>query len=142
MRLYVDTNVIIYAVEGKSEFRAPARAWLAQASQARADFVTSFFTEFECRVGPFKDRDFRLLDTYTAFLRQPSWLLVPLSIDILRRAAAIRAEHGLKPPDAIQAATCIETRCDIFLTNDQKRFDRLPDLPVANFLSSPATRFP
>lgn len=141
MRLYVDTNVIVYAVEGLSDFRAPARSWLAHASQARAEFLTSFFTEFECHVGPFREKNFGMLDTYSAFLRQPSWLLIPISFDILRRAAAIRGEYNLKSPDAIQAATCIETRCDIFLTNDRERFERLPDLPVAEFLSDPAPRF-
>ena len=138
MRLYIDANVIIYAVEGGPQFRTPARLWLARASDARAEFVTSFFTEFECRIGPLKDRNFALLDTYAAFLRQPSWQLVPLSFNVLRRAAAIRAEHNLKPPDAIQAATCIEARCDVFLTNDQTRFQRLPDLRVGSVESEPS----
>ena len=141
MRLYVDTNVIVYAVEGAAEFRAPARSWLAHASRARAHFLTSFLTEFECRVGPFREKNFGMLDTYSAFLRQPSWLLRPITLDVLRRAAAIRGEHNLKAPDAIHAATCIESRCDVFLTNDRKRFERLTELPVAELFSDPSTRF-
>lgn len=75
--------------------------------------------------------------TFSAFLRQPSWQLVPISFEVLRRAAVIRAEHNLKPPDAIQAASAIEAKCDLFLTNDRKRFDRVASLNIAEVMSSP-----
>lgn len=138
MRLYIDANVIIYAVEGKDEgLRASARRWLVTASTVGTEFTTSIFTEFECHVGALKDKDFALVDTFSAFLRQPSWVLVPISFDVLRRAAVIRAEHNLKPPDAIQAASAIETRSDLFLTNDLKRFDRLQNFRTAEVMSEP-----
>lgn len=61
MRVYLDANVIIYAVEGKDEgLRVAARDWLTAASERRAAFVTSMFTEFECHVGPLRDRDIAL----------------------------------------------------------------------------------
>ena len=62
---------------------------------------------------------------------------MPISFEVLRRAAVIRAEHNLKPPDAIQAASAIEAKCDLFLTNHHGRFDRLAGLRVAEVLSSP-----
>ena len=138
MRLYLDANVIIYAVEGKDEgLRTAARAWLVEGSKSGAGFTTSMLTEFECHVGPLRDKDFALVDTFSAFLRQPSWQLVPISFEVLRRAAVIRAEHNLKPPDAIQAASAIEAKCDLFLTNDRRRFDRVASLKIAEVLSSP-----
>jgi len=63
MRLYLDANVIIYAVEGKDEsLRTAARAWLVEGSKSGAEFTTSMFTEFECHVGPLRDKDFALVE--------------------------------------------------------------------------------
>lgn len=88
MRLYIDANVIIYAVEAKDEgLRTAARRWLVSASDIGAEFTTSLFTEFECHIGPLKEKDFALVNTFSAFLRQPSWALVPVSFQVLRRAA-------------------------------------------------------
>jgi predicted nucleic acid-binding protein len=138
MRLYLDANVIIYAVEGKDDgLRTAARAWLVEGSKSGAEFRTSMFTEFECHVRPLREKDFALVDTFSAFLRQPSWQLVPISFEVLRRAAVIRAEHNLKPPDAIQAASAIEAKSDLFLTNDYRRFDRVASLKIAEVMSSP-----
>lgn len=138
MRLYVDANVIIYAIEGQPRFGAVARAWLVAASETGTTFVTSLFTEFECLVAPYRRGDFGLADSYTAFLRQPSWELVPVSFRMLRRAALIRAQHGLKSPDAVQAASCIGAGCDLFLTNDVARFQRLSEMRVARVEDPPA----
>lgn len=138
MRLYLDANVIIYAVEGKDEaLRTAARAWLVEGSKSGAEFTTSMFSEFECHIRPLREKDFALVDTFSAFLRQPTWQLVPISLEVLRRAAVIRAEHNLKPPDAIQAASAIEAKCDLFLTNDYRRFDRVASLKIAEVMGSP-----
>lgn len=41
------------------------------------------------------------------------------------RAAALRADRGLKLPDAIRVATAAQSSCDIFLNNDSRI--RLPE---------------
>jgi len=52
--------------------------------------------------------------------------MAPVSRDVLIAAARLRAETGLKLPDAIHAATAQFTGCDQFLTNDT----HVPALPV------------
>ena len=46
--------------------------------------------------------------------------LTPISLNVLDKAAAIRAAHKTALPDAIHIATAIEAHCDVFMTNDRK----------------------
>lgn len=54
------------------------------------------------------------------------------------RAAEFRARYGLRTPDAIHAAAAICNHCDALLTNDRRRFDRVPGL-VVELLQEPST---
>jgi predicted nucleic acid-binding protein len=47
-------------------------------------------------------------------------MTVPLSADIAQEAAALRASHHLRTPDAIQLATAIRSGAASFLTNDHR----------------------
>lgn len=51
----------------------------------------------------------------------------------IRRAAAIRAAHPLRTPDAIHLAAALESRADMFLTAD-RRLKQFKDLQVADVL--------
>ena len=47
-------------------------------------------------------------------------ILTPISLNVLAKAAAIRAAHTTALPDAIHIATAVEAHCDVFMTNDRK----------------------
>jgi predicted nucleic acid-binding protein len=51
-----------------------------------------------------------------------------------RRYAAIRAEGGVRPPDAIQLACAAEAGVDLFVTNDERLSRRI--VPGIQFISS------
>jgi predicted nucleic acid-binding protein len=44
--------------------------------------------------------------------------LEPISRAVLVRAAMLRGQLGMKMPDAIHAATAVDSACSAFLTND------------------------
>jgi predicted nucleic acid-binding protein len=54
---------------------------------------------------------------------------VPPTLHIAERAAQIRADHNLRTPDAIQAATALAAGVIGFVTNDPM-FRRVPSLDV------------
>jgi predicted nucleic acid-binding protein len=57
--------------------------------------------------------------------------LLPITQDVLREAARLRALHTpLKSPDAIHAATALVHGCALFLTNDLG-FRSITGLPLA-----------
>ena len=45
--------------------------------------------------------------------------LVPISLEILMKAANVRAKNpAIRTPDAIHLATAVVERCSVFITND------------------------
>jgi predicted nucleic acid-binding protein len=53
-----------------------------------------------------------------------------LTKDVVELAAAIRARHGLRTPDALQAASCLQLGADhVFLSGD-RAFKRVAGLKV------------
>jgi predicted nucleic acid-binding protein len=66
------------------------------------------------------NRFYNLLSTY------PNLVWISPDLEIADIAARIRAQHRLRTPDAIQAATAIHSRVTALITNDAI-FTRVPD---------------
>jgi predicted nucleic acid-binding protein len=92
------------------------RPLLDRVDRGELEIVTSTLTLTEVLVKPFSRAVPELASQYVAIL---AGKLVPVSETIAKRAAQLRAVYPrLKTPDAIQLATAIEVRADVFLTND------------------------
>ena len=123
-RLYLGTNVYIYAQEQVKPFAAQLAALFAEVDAGRLHAVASELTLGECLVKPLLDGDVELVDIYKRVLVTSEALTVaPMSRSIVIRAAELRSEHRLRFPDAIHLATALAERCATFITNDR----RLPD---------------
>ena len=73
----------------------------------------------EVLVQPLRTGSTALVQDYEKILLNSSGFeLVVIDAGIARKAAELRAHYGLKTPDAMQVATCIEMKCEAFLTND------------------------
>ena len=95
---------------------------------------TSGLSVAECLVRPFALARDDLVHLYRETLSsQPGLAIAPVHFDVLITAARLRAQLGLKLPDAIHAATAQSTGCTALLTNDAG-FKRL--LGVQIFLLS------
>ena len=132
MILYLDTNALIYSLTGKPEFKDAARGWLDSfAALQGALLVTSRLTILEALIGPLKQADVERTSRIEAAFNG----LVLLDIDdaTIRKAAAIRAGHPLRTPDAIHLAAALESKADVFLTAD-RRLKQFKDLRVADVL--------
>lgn len=49
----------------------------------------------------------------------PNLSLAPVGVDTVVRVAGLRAKYGLRLPDALQLASCLEAGVDAFITNDK-----------------------
>jgi predicted nucleic acid-binding protein len=118
-RVYLDTQVVVYAVEDHPQFGLPLRG-LWQAVQAGTVVaVTSELTIMEVLVTPLRRRDDALVADYETFVTQGGFELCPISQAVLRQAASLRATvPSLRNPDAIHAATELQRGCALLLTND------------------------
>ena len=118
-RVYLDTNIIIYAVEGYGTHATPIKSLLRGLTEGEIIAVTSDLTVAEVLVKPKRDGNAHLEEAYRRFLLPTKSLRnSTVSREILEAAAGIRATSALKLPDAIHWATAMIEHCDSFLTND------------------------
>ena len=127
MRLYLDAVVIIYAVERIEPW---AELVAARMTGEQITSLTSELSCLECKVRPLRLNQEDVIVGFEAFFAEGVSELLPVSREVLERAAALRAQHHfLKTPDAIHLAAAIEGKCDVFLTNDH-RLDRFTEITV------------
>ena len=132
MIAFFDASALIYLIEGAEPFAAKVRKELATAARKYPDLeaAVSRLSWLECRVGPMKDNDMSTLAAFDAFFTRPDLVWVELTRDVVELAAAIRVETGLKTPDALQAASCLQLGGEhLFLTGDSA-FRRIAGLNV------------
>jgi predicted nucleic acid-binding protein len=122
--VYLDANCFIYTVERIE----PYCSLLAPAWQRGGGIITADLTLLEVLVKPFQSGDALLQSLYRELLNAQEVERVPLSPEILEQAALIRAETGIKTPDAIHAACGLARQCVLFISNDPgfRRLSRLP----------------
>lgn len=105
-------------------------ALLAFVENSDITVVSSDLTLAETLVEPNRTKNTELSERRENLWNQPNTGLLPISKDILRMAAKLRAETpGLKLPDAIHASTSLYYGCILFITNDLG-FKRIPSLPL------------
>jgi hypothetical protein len=85
MILFLDTNIVIYAVEGTPVFGPKAVLRLAVAQSAGDSFVISDLTRMECLVGPLKTNDTGMQASFHSFFARSD-------VQVVAITAAV--EHG------------------------------------------------
>jgi len=126
--IYLDTNIVIYAVENPAVFGASAQARLQAIS--RSDLIAlSPLTRMECCNYPLRHANFALLRRYDAFFLRSDVMILPISSQVFRVATVIQAMHDFATVDAIHLATALDNGCEIFLTHDM-RLSRCTDLTI------------
>ena len=132
MIAFFDASALIYLIEGKEPFASKVRKELANAARKHPDLgaAVSRLTWLECRVGPMKANDHAVLAAFDSFFSRPDLIWVDMIKDVVELAAAIRVKHGLRTPDALQAASCLQLGTNhLFLTGDAT-FRRVAGLHV------------
>ena len=127
--IYLDTSAIIYSVEhNEPYFTLLAPAW-QQAEAGQFAVVCSELVIAETLVRPIRESNSELETAYRAVFAAPEVDLVPATRELWDATARLRAETGLKTPDALHAATALRAGCALFITNDTD-FHRVQGLPV------------
>jgi uncharacterized protein len=129
MLIYLDSVVLIYALDHVGSFETRANNRLSEIAALGDQVAVSDLSRLECRVKPIQVGDVRKLEVFDSFFARSDVLLIPLPSSVYDRATVIRAKHGFKTADALHLAAAIEGGCQAFLTNDF-RLSRFPDLTV------------
>ena len=132
MIAFLDSSALIYLTEGHEPFAARMRATVQSIAEQHADvgLAISRLTWLECRVGPMKRDDAATLRRYDAFFARPDVSWVELTRDVVELAAAVRVRHGLRTPDALQAACCLQLGREHRMLTGDASFQRVAGLIV------------
>lgn len=120
MLVYLDSVIVIYAVEGHEPFRGRAAAHIAALRAAGHTLAISDLTWLECLVGPLRAGEDGRVETFDEFLSAADILRLSLATPVVQRATAIRARLSYSLADSLHLAAAIEAGCDRFLTNDAR----------------------
>ncbi len=129
--IYADANIAIYSVDQHPVYAAVCAPLWQAAQSGVVQVISSELTLLETLVGPLRKGDTDLADRREALWRRAHTRLLPITQDVLREAARLRAGHpALRTPDAIHAATALLHGCVLFVTNDPG-FRQVSGLPLA-----------
>ena len=92
------------------------------------EVAVSRLSVLECRVKPLRDGDATLLKTYDDFFAAIH--IVELSAEVVDKATHLRARYGLKPPDALQAASALSVSGEALFVTGDVGFARVPLLQM------------
>lgn len=118
-RVLIDTSVWIYQLEQHPRYGAVAGMVVESLEQGKFRGVASELTLLELTVRPLQMGRQDIADEYEILLGYfPNLELLPIGADVLMEAAALRAQHRLRTPDAIQLATARRAGATLAVTND------------------------
>lgn len=119
-RVLIDTSVWIYHFEQNPKLAAPAGQVIESLEAGKFRGIASELTLLELTVRPLQLGRQDVADDYEILLGYfPNLELQPISREVLLEAAALRARHRLRTPDAIQIATGVRYGATLAITNDQ-----------------------
>lgn len=132
MIAFFDANALIYLLEGKEPLVRRVRAELEKVCRAYpgVSSAVSRLSWLECRVGPMKANDMITLASFDAFFARPDLIWLELNREVVELAAVIRVRYGLRTPDALQAACCLQLGTEHIILTGDAAFQRVHGLNV------------
>jgi predicted nucleic acid-binding protein len=117
--LYLDSNILIYLVEGNVELGDLVLAAFREIETNNITLYTSEITVTECLNGAYRAGLEELAQKYLELLSSEEFIiLLPVDSDVCIEASRIGAEHRLKTVDSIHLASATLAGCQALLTND------------------------
>lgn len=115
----LDTMVFIYHFEENQVYSSLTFSIFESLEKGNFNGITSILTLLEILVKPKKENNSLLTERYKLLLETfPNLQVKTLNENIADIASSLRAKYNLNTPDAIQIATSLEDKADIFITND------------------------
>ena len=114
MKIYLDSCIVIYLIEGAGPLQIAVETAIRENSMKA--FCVSELVRLECKVGPMKRSQKKLLEEYDRFFENVS--VLDMNKNVFESATLLRATHSLKTPDALHLACAMHNQCDEFWTND------------------------
>jgi len=120
-RILLDTVALIYFLEENERYSKSAEKIFSRIESGQLQGVIASLVFAELLVPLYRSGDPQAATGLSNRLRNFRNLeVIPLTTEISMGAARLRADYGLRTPDAIHAATAISTQSTGILTNDKR----------------------
>lgn len=136
-KVFLDTAPIIYFLDDHFVYGEKAALIFDQFLLLGSKMFTSVITAEEYLVYPMRDNNWEKVDVFFQFRDFYKIDLVPISLEIAKKAASIRAKYpSFKSMDALQLAVAVIMDGDLFLTNDKqlKQFNEIPCITIDEWI--------
>ncbi|MCP9941975.1 PIN domain-containing protein [Cyanobium sp. ATX 6E8] len=132
MIAFLDASALIYLLEGEATWARAVQRELQQLAEREPTLpiALSRLSMLECRVVPYRRGDQVSLDRFDAFFAQPDLVWVELNTAVIQLATRLRANHGLRTPDALQAASCLQLGSEAVMLTGDTDFRRVSALQL------------
>ncbi len=132
MIAFLDSSALIYLLEGEAPWASAVKQALQalDAGPAQLAIAVSRLSVLECRVGPLRRGDQTSLQRFDGFFARSDLLWQELSPAVVELATNLRAKHGLRTPDALQAACCLQLGQDAVMLSGDADFERIAGLQL------------
>ena len=118
-KLGFDTSPFIYFIERVPAYLDIVREIIHRVDEGTVEAYTSTITITEVLVLPLRTGNARLQREYRDLLVNGRNLrFVTVNAHVAEGAAELRARYNMRTPGALQIASSIESKCEVFLTND------------------------
>lgn len=116
----LDTSVFIYFIEEHPDYHPLCDRIFESVETGLIKASTATLSLLEVLVQPYRmKKDDLVYKFYSLFSTYPNLTWVDMNLDVADIAARLRAEHRLKTPDSIQAASAIVSGATGFICNDK-----------------------
>ena len=120
-RVFIDTASIIYFLENSYIYMESMKKFFTRCMKEHIQIVTSTLTIEEYLVSPYSKGKLEYVDNFKRFIEYMNIEVVDIDSSIAEQGAKIRGQYkNFKAMDALQIATSIVKKCDMFFTNDKQ----------------------
>ena len=131
-RIYWDTMLFIYLVEGHPAYFSRVQDLLDRSFRRKDLLFTSYFALGEIMAGAEKSPNPQKAASIRQTIEEMDFSFLPFDAGAVSPFSRLRAREQIKAPDAIQLACAASAGIDLFLTGD-KQLMRL-DVPGIQFI--------
>ncbi len=131
-KVALDSNIFIYQFEQNVKFTIFTNKIINRLDQGEYQGITSIISVIEALSYPSPPKILDLI--VESFNSIPNLKIIDINWKISLLAAQIRREYGFRLPDAVQLATAVNAKAQIFITNDArlKSFKQLEVLKLSD----------
>jgi len=121
LRVFLDSNIIIYYIEEHPYFFRKVYHYFDQALEGRITLVTSDISYIETFIPVLRKKRYDLIYKYdTIFTEICEFVNTDKTEEITEKAKYFIYKYNLKEYDAMQISAAIYSNCDKFVTADKK----------------------